>query len=133
MFTPTQHEGPPPLTPFRSLSVNFRPERHKIIDGRHDRHTDHKPNREMSDQIYRKDERSRAYLPSQPAMVQNRRHYTYDLHHHFQLSQIAGLDGKSFRRGNTPEPADEELAADNNYRHPRGHDARIELNQCNKS
>ena len=58
-----------------------------------------------------------------PMMVEDGGDHSENLHKHLQLAQVAGLNGEAFGGGNGPQAADQELAADDDDDHPRGHDA----------
>ena len=64
-----------------------------------------------------------------PASRENHGDDGDDLDQHFELAEFARLDGKTFGRCNRAQSADQELAADDDYRHPRRHERGIELNE----
>src|SRR5256885_4527780 len=101
MFPPRKNESAPSASALRSLAIDLGPEGHKVVDSRDDGHANHEPNRQPSNQIDGKNERTE--LPPKPTMVENCRDHADDLHHHLQLSQVACLNGKSFRGGNASE------------------------------
>src|SRR5208282_1575442 len=67
--------------------------------------------------------------PLFPAMVQNHRHYGNDLHQHFKLAQVAGLDRETLGGRNRTQSAHQKFAANDDHRDPRRNHAGIELHQ----
>jgi hypothetical protein len=59
-----------------------------------------------------------AELPLIPVVRQDGGDHGDDLNHRFQLAQVAGLDGETFRRGDGAQPGDEKLAADDDHGDP---------------
>src|SRR5579871_3389561 len=78
--------------------VNFGPESHKIVDCRHQRDTYHEPDREISNPVNRENVMA-IHRPFLPAVVEDDGNDRNDLNHHFELTQLAGLDGETFGGG----------------------------------
>src|ERR1044071_7937030 len=118
---------PPPLHPL----VNLLPEAPEVIDSRNQRDGHHEPNSHSRHKVYVQNERehSQIEIPRVPAQGQNRGHHGDNLHHHFQLAQFAGFNGKAFRCTYPPQSADQKFSADNQHHHPYIHDVRAEAQQ----
>src|SRR5260221_4039300 len=91
--------------------VNLRPEGHKIIDSRSQRHTHHEPDGEISNPVNGK-EIVAVDRPLFPAMIEDDRDHGDDLYHHFELAKFACLDGEALGGGNLSQSSDQKLAAD---------------------
>src|ERR1700722_12796727 len=81
------------------LPVNLGPECDEVIARRYQRKQNHEPDREPRDPMHGK----KIYGidgPLFPVMITNDINHGNNLHQHFKLAQIAGLDGESFGRRN---------------------------------
>jgi hypothetical protein len=130
LLSTAKHEGSSSAS-FCGLAIDLGPESDEIVHGGDDRDSDHEPDGHSCNEIDRDDEI--AEIPGLPVMVDNRRHYADDLHNHFQLAEIAGLDGKPFGRSDAAQSAYQELTTNDDYRYPGWDDARIELHQRDES
>ncbi len=57
----------------------------------------------------------------------------YDLDNGFKLAQVASRNGETFRTGDGPQAADQELASDDNGSDPRFNNVRVVLDQGDES
>src|ERR1700692_1581508 len=88
--------------------VNFRPEGDKVIDGRHQRDTHHKPDGKISDPVDGENVVA-VNRPFLPPVVEDDRNHGYDLHHHFELTELTGFYGEALGGGNRTQAADQKI------------------------
>jgi len=113
------------------LPVNLGPECGEIIDGGNQRDTDHEPDGGIGDPVHGEDKVA-VNRPLFPAMVENDGDHGDDLHHHLELAEFAGFDGKAAGRGDGAQAAHQKLAANDDDGDPRRNQARVELDESNE-
>src|SRR6266567_1179843 len=128
LLAPAKDERPPVALDY--VSIDFSPERNKVVPGRNQRNPNHKPDRQVSDPMHWEDVRPHGPLP--PAMIENHRDHGNNLHKHFEFAQIAGFNGESLRSRNRSQAAYQEFPADNYDGNPCGNQPRIELDQSDE-
>src|SRR3954447_21607364 len=123
---PAQDEGS--AAALDHLPVNLGPKGGEVVHRGDERKDHHEPDRHACDGMHRKEE-CFVNRPLQPAVCQDYGHYRYDLNHHLELTQIAGLDRKTLGGCNRTQTTDEELAPNDDNRDPGWHQTGIELHQ----
>src|ERR1700730_9015831 len=115
LSAPAQDEGA--ATALDHAPVDLRPESHKVVDRRHQRNANHKPDRNTCDPV---DGEYVVAIDRQffPAMVKDHCDHGNDLHHHFELAQVAGLDSESLRCGNVTQTAHQKFASNHDKGKP---------------
>jgi hypothetical protein len=108
--------------------LDLAPEGDEVVDGGKNGDSSHVVDTDDSDEIDGDDEPSE--LPHVPAVVEDGGDDGDDLDNGFELADVAGFDGKAFRRGDGAESGDEELAADDHDGDPGLDYVRIELDEA---
>src|SRR6266516_1323203 len=128
LLAPAKDERPPVALHY--VSIDFSPERNKVVPSRNQRYPHHKPDRQISDPVHRENVRPHGPLP--PAMIENHGDHGNNLHKHFELAQIAGFNGEALGCCNRSQAAYQEFSADNYDGNPCRDQSRIELDQSHE-
>jgi hypothetical protein len=103
------------------------PERNEVVDGGDDGDERHVVDSDLGDEIDGDDEPSE--MPNPPAVVKDGNDDRDDLDDGFELADVAGFDGETFRRCDGAESGDEELASNDDDGDPGLDDVRVVLDE----